>query len=347
MAKSKVGLLMEAASSLREEEVIFDKDKAQPNEVIEPVIDTELGNESERNLETEEKKSYIGKKVLLCNICMTPSFSDNVPNEEDWQCPNCYMTGEGFTLVGKVVSNEEPETASVDTMEESLNEEVTKSQLDGLKKLVKISGLSEKEVINTVRPIIGSKIADELLAKINSLKENVKVNTETASVEIDDIGTVKVDVNTKKEIENVVPTSINEPIELEFQEENFNKLVNKFLKENYENVSEFKTKSAKITKQNQLKVEGVINYKSGKALPVTFTTNRFDLKEGRISVRANCPLFGRSDAFLLESNFDKKVFSPQSLRYRFRTQVANESYEVYGKAILENSKEELKKNKIK
>ena len=325
MAKSLLESLLKDCNALHEDEFNLtagDKievtDDSQENEVIEPVIDADLEDGS-------TPSSYVNKNVIFCNICLNPFFSDT-DVQEDTVCPTCSASSEDLVLVGKVVKpettdDEEGENTSADDVPaEDDNSEVNDSE-------EKIPEESVKKK--------GNKVNEDVTVTVNTDASNVNVDTSDANVAVNADSKTEVPSEYEEDKEDDEDEDEESDISnFEYEEESFNKIFTKFLTDNYSNVKSFNLIEAKMS-NNVLTLEGVITYNEGSTRNVTIKTDEMNLSEGVSKVKAACPLFGKSKAFVLEHKFDNNKLEATKMLYRYKTRFNNESYNVVGKVVLE------------
>lgn len=105
------------------------------------------------------------------------------------------------------------------------------------------------------------------------------------------------------------------------QEESFNRLVNNYLKKTYNNVESFKRTDVGTTGK-QLRLEGVITFKSGKTKNTSFIFERVADKRtiSKKSVRfvgMNETFTDKKNAFVLRAKLNNKKLVAESLRYEY------------------------------
>lgn len=120
----------------------------------------------------------------------------------------------------------------------------------------------------------------------------------------------------------------------DFNEKSMDKLVIKFLKENYKDVRNYKTTGASITSNGKLKVEGLIRFNTNESKRVCFVTDSIELKEGKFTTKAVNPMFSKNKAFVFEGLIENKNLTMKKMNYRFITRVKNEAYRVQGIATI-------------
>lgn len=214
-------------------------------------------------------------------------------------------------------------------------------------KILKIAGCkTEAEAIQLIRSILD--LQDQ---KLGEKKEQVKLAFKSLNGKIDEsqitVKTSDAEVEVTTDDEEEKEQNIEEPeevVELEynFNESKFNSLVNKFLTDNYKNIKSFNIIEGKISniKDNLKKItlEGLITFNNKDVKRVRFISDSFDFKNGALRTKLQCSAFGDSKSFLLEGTIDNNSIESSALKYRFRTMQEGKAYEVFGNALLENSK---------
>lgn len=212
-----------------------------------------------------------------------------------------------------------------------------------MKKYGKISERTNKLVKKAGFQIIKDDHGDyEVTAgKFESLNEEVeKVDIETESdrvtMEQDENGKVVVTTEPKEEKEEAAEEMIApiepetedkftvedeyEDIEIdEFDEEEFDTLGEKYLRNVYENVKSFKTVSGSV-KGNKLKLEGIITFKSGKQGKTNFVFEAKSItKRGKLKFIGENKQFAKGNkTFTLTGRTDGKKLIAESLTYNYR-----------------------------
>lgn len=114
--------------------------------------------------------------------------------------------------------------------------------------------------------------------------------------------------------------------------ENVNTLINKYLKETYDNVDTYELKS--INNDNaKYYCEGVIKFKSGKEKASRFIfENAKYLTRGKVVLNGLNETFSKSSkAFQLKGTIQENIFNAESLTYQYNAKNLNESVKVFGK----------------
>lgn len=137
------------------------------------------------------------------------------------------------------------------------------------------------------------------------LEAEVENNTEEAEEDKEDNSTVDVDFG-------------------EFDEETFDTFGESYLKKVYNNVESYETTEVKA-KGNELVVEGVISFKSGKQKKTSFIFEAKDMtKNGNVRfVGRNESICNSKKAFTLTGKFDGGKFLAESFNYNYRAKDTN------------------------
>lgn len=299
--------------------------------------------------ETDEdlKDSYIGKAILNCIICQSKIYKDpseiTVAEDESLvnvgeECPYCQSV-DGYKVIGQVAEYVPEEETEVKVDDEVVEPE-TEASSDEVDVEVDIEEKDDlDEACRTKKGV--KKLKD--LKKEESLEEdlnNIQIETDkeviTVSSEPKD--------ETPAEGEMIAPVStevaaeIEEPsyqdIEIdEFNEEEFDSLGEKYLRKVYENVASYKTTSGS-TKGNQLKLEGVITFKSGKQAKTNFVFEAKTVtKTGKLKFLGENKQFAKGKkSFTLTGKADGGKLIAESLTYNYRGKDAKtgKSQRLYG-----------------
>lgn len=118
----------------------------------------------------------------------------------------------------------------------------------------------------------------------------------------------------------------------ELDESVFDKLVNKYCNRVYENIDSYKTTSGSI-ENNQIVLEGVITFKSGKTSPTKFIFESIKDEKGTRLIGLNETFSKGKKAFKLKGAVENKQFIAESLTYNYRTKVNEETKTIYGRVI--------------
>ena len=185
------------------------------------------------------------------------------------------------------------------------------------------------------------------IQKQSSMKEDfnkVDIETDTSKMTMtsDDNGKVTVTtepIETASEIETIAPVSTEVEAEImdtpaeepeyqdfeidEFDETEFDALGESYLKRVYENVNSYKTTKGSI-KGNQLKLEGIINFKSGKQAKTNFVfESKTVTKTGKLKLIGENQQFAKGKkSFTLTGRADGKKLIAEGLTYNYRAKDA-------------------------
>lgn len=148
------------------------------------------------------------------------------------------------------------------------------------------------------------------------VKEEVKIeDTEVVAPVSDE---VKDEIVAKSENDEYVDLDVDE-----FEEEDFDKLGEGYLKKVYENVNSYKTSNIKMI-DNKLVVEGIINFNSGKNKKTSFIFESHVANGSKVRfIGENAQITKGKKAFRLEGKIDNKKFISESLSYRYSAKSAD------------------------
>ena len=161
---------------------------------------------------------------------------------------------------------------------------------------------------------------------------------ETESAEEADQTIVPVTDEIKAEFKQEEPEETDEPdymdIDIdEFEEDDFDQLGEKYMREVYDNVKSFKTSSVKSNK-NTLKLEGVITFKSGKKANTNFIFEASTVsKKGKVKFLGENKQFAKGrKSFTLTGSMNGNKLMMESLTYNYKAKdpKTNESKRLYG-----------------
>lgn len=104
-----------------------------------------------------------------------------------------------------------------------------------------------------------------------------------------------------------------------FDEEKFDRLVKKYLKETYSNVDSYRTiGGGVIDETNQLVIEGIIKFNSGKEKDTKFVFEAKEFnKKGQLKLVGINEMFSNKRAFTLVGNLDNNKLLSESLAYHY------------------------------
>lgn len=332
------------------------------------VVDPEADNEEEL------EDSYVGKVLLVCNVCKTVMYkdpeeviadenSDSVNINEE--CPFCASV-DGFKIKGQV-EEYEPETelkVEVEDKEDGEKEEVEAeeeieegfhfSKFD--KNACKDGKCDKKTKMKEGFDKVELETGDKVIKVSEETKEEPISDEETiAPLDFDTIDTIEEnsEMNNEEEgaeeaseVEEEMPEledededEINFDLD-EVDEESVDNLGEAYLKKVYENVDSFKT--TKVSSLgNSLMIEGVIKFNSGKSKNTTFVFEAKDAtRSGKVRfIGENKEISRGKKSFTLAGKVNKGKLIAESLRYNYKAKLSEgKSTRVYGTVKLNESK---------
>lgn len=147
---------------------------------------------------------------------------------------------------------------------------------------------------------------------------------------------VKMKVDAKSDVEGIavdeVPVS---PVEIDFDESAFNKLLAKHVRESYKNVKKIGVTSGKIVREGKkirLALEGKIVMMNGSIKPMKFVSESFiPRKSGIVKLSLSSKIFSESkNAFTLTSIIRESKVLPRHLSAKYDIRKGNKVYECLG-----------------
>lgn len=204
-----------------------------------------------------------------------------------------------------------------------------------MKRYGKISDITNKKLDKAGLEVVKDKYGDyEVIAKnLNESIEKIEVTTDTDKIEIE---TESKD-NCNNEV--IVPLTVEDEDKIvakvdvdDFSEEDFDELSEKYLKEVYNNVKNYKTSDVNI-KNNKLFVEGIITFNSGKQKKTTFMFEAKQVsKKNKIKfIGENLELSRGKKSFALNTAIDGKKLISESLTYKYQLKDnTGKSNKIYG-----------------
>lgn len=124
-------------------------------------------------------------------------------------------------------------------------------------------------------------------------------------------------------------------------EEIFDKLINKYVHNIYENVDSYRTVDGSINDdKNQLVVEGKIKYNSGKEIDTKFVFEAISMtKNGQIKLKGLNETFTKAKKpFTMLGKVKDNSLRCESLKYNYNVKVLNESKKVKGQVLVRDKK---------
>ena len=323
----------------------FDVDKKGTSELEDFLEDDSLDDfevviDPEAETEEDLQKSYMGKVILMCDVCRSMIYKDpaEIVIDEESQlanvgelCPYCF-TGDGYKIVGKVapyeevtVETEKPVEVKVDgkevEVEDKIEEEIQQDQkfpVEHEKAPVMEVNKELKESMDDI-----SITTEDQVIKIKSTpredKETIQPVTET---EVEEAKEVEEDIPTE-EVKTQEEEVVEEPEEIdvdldEIDEEGMDDLGESYLKSVYENVNSFKTSKA-ILQGNKMILEGVISFTSGNKAKTKFIfESKEATKRGKLKfLGENKNISKNKRAFTLIGSLNNKKLMLESLNYNY------------------------------
>ena len=316
--------------------------------------------------ETEEdlEDSYIGKIILDCQVCHSKIYKNaedvdyneetGIANEGE-ECPYCYSV-DGFAIVGQVAPYQETEV-DVDVEPKEGEEDSIEVKSTGEKGMEAAGAAMDafwdepkdeslKESKKSCKDCEDDKECDESL---NEDIQDLKIETEHDVIHVD--AHEKEDTEAEEVIAPIEPaqeTTIldNEPPAEEdeeeaefdfddFDEESFDTMGESYLKKVYENVNSFKTNKVRVN-GNQLIVEGIIKFKSGKDKKTSFKFEAKDCdRKGNVRfIGENLQISRGKKSFSLRGSINENKLTPNQLKYNYTVN----GNKVSGKVIAEAKK---------
>ena len=279
---------------------------SKPVETIE-IIDSKADNSSEL------LKDYVGKVILQCTVCDSLIYADarnikldalsSVCNTEE-RCPYC-LSDCGYKIIGQV--------APLKVEVESDTGEIISDDEEDLNQLTESVNVFDSE---QVRPL-SQRVRSEILTN-NDIPDDIHDN--------------KLEIIDPDEIEELddggeeISADIND-----FDEEAFDGLTEKYLKNIYGNVTSYKTYEARQHK-NGLILEGVITFKTNKQKKTTFILECKDVtKKGLVRFTGrNKEITGDHKGYVISGKVSNGNFLTESLNYNYRVKDNEGSKRVYG-----------------
>lgn len=282
---------------------------------------------------TMEDLKFATKVARYFNLVSDVEFEGPVkePNEGNWKAITNETTGEKTELPYRV-------TYFIGHLYENLREGFEKVDLEMEDKIIHVSE-EEKDPIPDAEMItpVSDELETELLADST---EDEPFDTEMEDEPM--IDEPMLDEPAEDNLEAV--DSTNDELDLaadddeidydidDFEEDEFDELGESYLKEVYDNVSEFKTSKVSL-KNEQLIVEGVIKFNSGKSKNTQFIFEAKDAtKSGNVRfVGENKQISRGKKAFELRGKMQGSKFIAESLNYNYRAKNSDgKSTRLYG-----------------
>ena len=168
------------------------------------------------------------------------------------------------------------------------------------------------------------EVSDYYSEKHNDVEVDESLQSQKRTVEqIKESIKTKLDKTIKEGLEN-------SNVEDEIDENLFDNLINKYCTRVYENVKDYKT-TAGYTQGENLVLEGLLSFKSGKTANTKFIFEKKMVKDNQVKYVGLNESFSKSKkAFTLNCKVDNKKIISESLTYNYKVKVNNEKKAVYG-----------------
>ena len=303
----------------------------EEGEAIEQIVDAAA--ETQDDLQ----KTYIGSIILQCPTCKTMIYknpdqlvksedADDVIYNVDEECPHCGAK-DGFELIGQVASlsvnpdgeqtppsDTTPEDNPEDKPEESEESKEPASPMPELPSDDKSSNPDDIDVNIDVHESLKEDTVKQGDKWVNKGDEGTHGEFKTKK-EADAQRKAMFANGYKEECED---GKCNVKLE-SFDEVKYDKLISRYLKENYANVKTYKTVSADIDDAaNKIMIEGVILFKSGKEKNTKFVFEAKEItKKNQIKFVGINETFSKSKAYTLLGQVNNNKLISESLSYNY------------------------------
>ena len=306
--------------------------------------DLELVIDPEAETEEELEDSYIGKAILDCVICHSKIYKDPkdviINEEEDLAnvsetCPYC-QSDDGYKVIGQVTEFKKEEPEEVKTEDEIKVEVKNKEDLEESKKSLDDIDADMDDKKEKAKAEDEKAKDDARSDRDYQVKRNLKEEIENVSIETED---QVITVNTEDKEQSKTEGEMIEPVDTEtktefkseddnyedidideFDEEEFDELGEKYLRNVYENVKSFKTTGGRL-RGNKLMLEGLITFKSGKQGKTNFVFEAQTIsKTGKLKFIGENKQFAKGNkTFTLTGKMNGKKLISESLTYNYKS----------------------------
>lgn len=206
----------------------------------------------------------------------------------------------GFQIVKDDHGDYEVAAGKFESCEESLKEDFSKVDIETDREKMSMTADENGKVTVTTEPIenVEEKVEGEVIAPVSD--------------------EVKAEFKTENEVEEPVEDEYTDVEFDEFEEKDFDELGESYLKKVYENVQSFKTLNGTL-KGNNLKLEGLITFKSGKQAKTQFIFEAYKAtKSGKLKFIGENKQFAKGKkSFTLTGRADGKKLVCESLNYSY------------------------------
>lgn len=320
------------SESVDDAKELLDKNEETEEDDVEVIVD--VNAESEEEL----KDSYIGSIIIECPVCKTKIYKDKeeliIDGQEDDEsksledatvnvgeaCPHCKQE-DGFVVIGRVAPIEDtPKDSEIDS--ESTEDEVDDEEVE-----------DDENVESDVNTDDSEDVEDE-----EDTSSDKEFSLTDAGEDEDDSKEPK-----RESLEHLVNKSLNESTQRELDvdiksidEKSFNTLVERYLREVYDNIDNYTTSNVQILDEDgKLILEGKIKFKSGKETSTKFVFEANEItKHHLIKFKGVNETFSKSKrAFTLHAQLNESKLISKHLTYDYLAKSVNESKstKIYGR----------------
>lgn len=322
------------SKSVEDAKEFVNKDEELAKENVEVIVDVDANDESEL------RDSYVDCIIVECPVCKTKIYKDRedltIDGDEETlsnatvnvgeTCPHCSQEN-GFVVIGKVAPIEDT-SKSTETSEISNN-----STQDG-------KSIEDDE--NVENKANTEEIEDDLEDNEEDVEDNEETSTKGHSKGFSLLDKGDEEDEPKLEsLEHLKSSLGNSQRELDvtinsIDEKSFNSLVEKYLREVYDNIDSYTTSNVQILDEDsKLLLDGKIKFKSGKETSTKFVFEAQEItKHNLIKFKGINETFSKSKrAFTLHTNLNEGKLFSKHLTYDYLAKSINESKstKIYGR----------------
>lgn len=316
----------------------------QPAEGVVVVYSDEIKPEMSQDEVEKAAEEMIGAKICKCGICGANYVVDDEHSCEDEQIvvSDDEIVSESFVFTEEDihVDADESENIECDTVCPVCNSDEAQVEVGVI---APAEEADVEEVDTEEHEEVSTEDTHEETTDDEQGSEEVEETEETEEVEdaerVDDVEDDEVTDET--EVDENVKSKSNYR-EITFKEAAFNRLLKKFVSENFNNVKDVKIIKGKATPTNQFKLFGYAITENNKKRPFTFESVGFKYKDGdlKIKMREHGP-FTESAVndksrvpFVLECKAHYNTILPVALKYSYKIKNERGLYECVGRHSL-------------
>lgn len=228
---------------------------------------------------------------------------------------------ESLGLAEEEEEEEEVEESLKTKNNPSLKEDIEKATIETEDQVIEVKS-EEKEPVEEEAHSDEGMIVPLSDADIEEIETAQEEPTEEPADEVD----------TEEEVVKENPEDEEEFDFDEIQEESFKRITETYLKNTYSNIKSFEINSAELV-ENLLKLNGKIEFKSGRTKDTTFVFEKVDKTDSIAKNKArfvglNETFTDKKNAYVLNVSLDKKSLIAESLRYNYPAKTKNLSESV-------------------